>query len=322
MVYMFNELSLQEVNSISDARTVLEKFVKSIIFGGELGLTEMRLYEGVIPNLYNIQLFDSYRIDNWLSDKEINSDLQLRFREIFTTYPLITDEEIIDLELYTRSSFTKKVNSSDIQVWGLGAAYVFDTLSISLATHVDWSSSTVLINHYSLLRDGNDNFEDVVVKHFSDTETLKEHTKWIEKHQIENLKRSEDLWNEREALFSDLLFGKEVEHQFKSIGLSKKFFRIIDILKKLNEFAKSWNTDGFNLNTLKEDTKLDISGESICTMQKYSSLRRFQLYTGEKVQFELHIKLPDIRIYFLPDETNHKIHIGYIGKHIRTCLFD
>jgi hypothetical protein len=45
MVYMFNELSLKEVNSISDARTILDQFVKSIIFGGELGLTEMRLYE-------------------------------------------------------------------------------------------------------------------------------------------------------------------------------------------------------------------------------------------------------------------------------------
>jgi len=319
---MFNELSLKEVNSISDARTILEQFVKSIIFGGELGLTEMRLYEGVIQNLYNIQLFDSYRIDNWLSDKEINSDLQIRFREIFTTYPLITDEEIVDLELYTRSSFTKKLDSSDFQVWGLGAAYVYDTLSISLATHLDWSSSSVLINHYSLSIDGNEQSEDVMVKHFSDGPTLKDHVKWIEKHQIDSLKRSEDLWNERETLFPNLLFGKEVEQQFKSIGLSKKFFRIVESLKKVNEFAKSWDTGGFNLNTLKESTKLDVSGESLCTMQKHSSLRRFQLNTGEKVQFELHIKLPDIRIYFLPDEVNYKLHIGYIGKHLRTCLFD
>jgi hypothetical protein len=207
-------------------------------------------------------------------------------------------------------------------VWGLGAAYVYETLSISLATHLDWSSSSVLINHYFLLIDGNEHSEDVVVKHFSDISTLKDHITWIEKHQIDTLKRSEDLWNEREALFPNLLFGKEVEQQFKSIGLSKKFFRIVDSLKKINEFAKSWDTGGFSLNTLKEETKLDISRESICTMQKHSSLRRFQLYTGEKVQFELHIKLPDIRIYFLPDDTNYIIHIGYIGKHIRTCLFD
>ena len=104
--------------------------------------------------------------------------------------------------------------------------------------------------------------------------------------------------------------------------MTKKFYSIVDCLRKLDAYAKTWSAGGFNLNELKEHSLMDISGESDCTMKRYSSLRKFNLSDGQKAQFELHIKIPDVRIYFLPTEATHKITVGYIGKHIRTCLYD
>jgi hypothetical protein len=67
-------------------------------------------------------------------------------------------------------------------------------------------------------------------------------------------------------------------------------------------------------------TKLDISTESKTTMDKFGTLRKFKLGDGPKRQFNLHIKIPDMRIYILPTD-DCKIAIGYIGKHLKTSKF-
>jgi hypothetical protein len=322
MVYMFNELSLIQVNSISDARNVLEAFVKSSIKAKEFGFTEIRLHENSLQNLYQLSLCEEYRIDNWLSDKEVNSDLKDRFKEIITTFPLITNEEISEKEIYESSEFFKIIDSDKHRVFGLGAAYVYGTLATSIATHQEWCKSSVFIEHFSISYDGNESTTNVQVFNFSSKEILETHKKWIETEQKDSLGKSIDLWDKREEYFSNILFGNELENQLQKIGLTKKFYQIIDCLKKLDAFAKTWNEGGFNLNELKTKSLMNISGESDCTMKKYFLLRKFRLSDGQKAQFELHIKIPDARIYFLPNELTHKITVGYIGKHLRTCLYD
>lgn len=318
---MFNELSLSQVNSVADACNVLEIFVKSSIRAKEYGLTEIRLHEN-LQNLYQLPLLDGYRIDNWLNDAKVNSDLQDKFREIVSTTPLITSEEISEIELYERSEFHKILDNKKLQVFGLGAAHVYGTLAASLTTNNEWSKPSISISHYSIDHDGIESNLDVEVLHFSSLELLESHSEKILEEQRKNLAKSKELWNKRSELLPNILLGEDLEGNLQSIGLTKKFNQVFNCLKKLNEFAKTWTKGAFELNEFVEKTGLDTSGESEMTMRKYSTLRKFRLSTGERVQFEVHIKLGDTRIYILPEENSHKITVGYVGKHRRTVKFD
>jgi hypothetical protein len=319
---MFNELSISPLESVSLARNILEIFVKSSIKAKEYGFTEIRLNEGSLKSLYQLNLFDDYRIDHWLHDKEVNPDLQDSFRDIISTSPLIKIEELSDNELYERSEFFKELDDKSFRVFGLGAAFVYGTLSVSLQTHMEWLNSVVSISHYSLDHDGTEITRNIEVKHFSSNDVLVTHKKWIEKEQKESLEKCIDLWINREKYFPNLLFGRELKNQIEKIGLTKSFDQIFDCLKKLDEIAKTWNSGGFELHKVKSQSMMNISGESASTMQRFSVERKFQLSNGEKKLFELHIKIPDFRIYFWPDEKTHEITIGYIGKHLRTSLFN
>src|SRR6185436_16332302 len=321
MVYMFNELSLSQVNSVEDARNVLEIFVKSSIRAKEYGLTEIRLHES-LQNIYQLNLLDGYRIDNWLNDADVNSDLQDKFRDIVSTTPLIKTDEISEIEDYARSEFHKTLDEKKHQVFGLGAAHIYGTLAASLTTHAEWSKPSVSIHHYSINHDGTERNIDVDVFHFSSEEVLKSHNDWILNEQKESFEKSSELWNRSLELLPNILLGQDLEEHLMSIGLTKKFNQVFECLKKVNDFAGTWKSGAFALKEFTSKTGLDISGESEMTMKKYSTLRKFRLSTGEKVQFELHIKLGDTRIYILPDELSHKIIVGYFGKHIRTVMYD
>src|SRR5688572_16506858 len=109
MVYMFNELSFTQVNSLAEARKVLEVFVKATIRAKELGFFEIRLHENSLQNLYQLILYPGYRVDTWLNDPEIDVDLRDSFREIITVSPLITDDELVENELYERSEFHQRI---------------------------------------------------------------------------------------------------------------------------------------------------------------------------------------------------------------------
>ena len=314
---MFNELSVEMVDSKQRAQKVLETFVHAAILASQFGFKELRMHES-LSDLYQVYLFSEYRIDNWLSDATINSDLRLRFTEIVTSSPLISNTELSEREKYEWSIFEKVHKNSTCQVWGLGAAYIYDTLSTSLLTDDIWNYNTISITRNTIDKDGSDLvIKNANVRHFSTPDTFSSHIDGLQKERISSIQKSRELWSRRAEFFPSLVFGNEVELHLSKIGMTKKFLEIIDCLTKLNEFAKNWQNGGFDLNALKTITQLEISGESKSTMQKFSSLRKFQLDTGERVLFELHIKIPDIRIYFLPNEINNVITVGYIGKHLR-----
>lgn len=317
MVCMFNELSLEKVKSRDVACEIMETFVRAYLKAKEIGFEEIRLHQDSVPSLFEISICDNYSINAWLLDKRIDEDLRIRFKEIVTNSPLITDDEITHSELYNRSDFFKLLDGVRHTVWGLGASYIHQTLACSLNTHAEWRKSEVQINHYYLTSTAEEKVEDVITKNFAIDANLDDHIDWYEDLRKKSLQASRELWEKRREFFPYIELCEEIEGQLKKIGVSKALFQIIDRLQTLNKYAQSWTEGDFSYEDANEKTNLRISTESDSTLNKFGSLRRFNIPELGRQLFDLHIKTGNLRFHFYPHNDSKKIYVGYIGKHLR-----
>jgi len=322
MIYMFNELSVQELDSKEAVIKTLENFVRGIIRAKEYNVTELRLHERSLDNLYRINLYDNYRIDYWLKDSGVSDDIKDRFREIVTSNPLIKEDEMESVGLYNRSEFFKDLNGVITKVYGLGAAYICDTLSVSLYTHREWEKTEIQISHYYLDSEGEASTEEVLTKNFFNSDTFDYHIGWLNSIQQNSLSASYELWNRRVEFFPNLIFCQEIERQLEKIGVSKMLFQIIERLRTLDNYARNWVEGDFNYEDVNNRTNLRVSPESHITLQKFGSSRKFSVPNRSKEIFSLHIKTGELRFHFYPDNYEHKIYIGYIGTHLRIASED
>lgn len=318
---MFNELSLKKVDSKFTARSLMSEFISAANHASANGFTEIRMFEGVIQTLYQIPLCDDYNIDNWLNDNDINTDLKDKFKILIGTFPLFKNEELIAGEEFARSEFRYEYEGTNWQVFGLGAACIYNTLAISLLSNECWKSTVLPLQHYLVKHDGTDDTVQTETKNFFNEESFNAHLDWWEKLRIDNLEKTRELWDRRADFFSNLEFSPEMEEQIKKLGFSKFLYQIIDRLTSLDQFAKNWKAGNFDINAVNETTNLNISTESDSTLNKYGTLRKFTVPGNGKEIFHLHIKTGDLRFHFWPDNTSHKVYVGYIGKHLRTVRF-
>ena len=322
MVYMLNELSMSKVGSDETVRKLLAQFVKAAVAAERLGFQELRLLDRILPDLFQMNLLDEYSIGTWLQDKRVDHDLRDRFRGIVTASPLIKEEELEAFELYSRSEFFKSIEGTHYQVWGLGAAHVYDSLAISLASHSEWGKTEVEINHHFLDQETNLKQVRAGVRNFSSAENLQAHQKWWDQRQKDALKDSAELWDKRHEFFSNIELCGEVERQLRQIGVSKEFSQIVDRLRALDRYAAEWKEGDFSYKNLNATTNVRVSPESNLTLQKYGSQRKFVIPGHGKEIFSLHIKTGDLRFHFYADNTAKKIYVGYIGKHLRIASED
>jgi hypothetical protein len=317
MVYMFNELSLLEVSSREAVCTVMKTFVNTHVKAKDAGLDDLKIHERSLPNLYSLNLSADYNIDSWLKDNRVSSDLRDNFLLISTTSPLVTASDIEQDEQYSRSEFFKTLDKKDHQVWGLGATYIYDTISFSLATHEEWDKTKVDIIHYYLDENAEAKNAARIVRHFSTEETLASHLLWYQTYQLENLKKGTEIWNKREELFPSLKFNSDTEKQFKGIRDARTLSKVCNAFSQLDIYVKNWKVGGFSYEHAMEKTGIKISPESASTNQQYGARRTFAVPGLGRKLFDLHIKLGDIRIHFYPEENTKIIYIGYIGRHLR-----
>jgi len=321
MIYMFNELSLKKVDSKVAAQSLVAEFINATNHASAHGFTEIRMFEGAIQTFYQIPLWDNYNIDTWLSDNDVNTDLKDKFKILIGTFPLLKDEELTANEEFARSEFHYKYEGTYQQVFGIGAAYIYNTLAVSLQSHECWKNTVLPLKHYFVKHDGTDDTVQTETKHFFNEASFNTHLEWWEELRINNLEKTKELWDNRTEFFPSLEFSPEMEEQIKKLGFSKFLYQIIDRLTSLDKFAKNWKAGNFDINNVNETTNLNISTESDSTLNKYGTLRKFTIPGNGKETFHLHIKTGDLRFHFFANNATHKIYVGYIGKHLRTVRF-
>lgn len=127
-----------------------------------------------------------------------------------------------------------------------------------------------------------------------------------------------NLWVKRDLIFPQLTLCGDVEQQISRIGNSNFFNQIVEKLKELNKAVQTWQEGAFSYKAINKHFALTISPESKLTMDNYGNERKFKLPNGNIEIFELHIKTGDLRFHFFPNNTDRKVYIGYIGKHLKT----
>ena len=315
MDYIFNELSIKEVDNIHSARSILEDFVKTCSKAQKtLSLSTLRIPE-TIGSLYNIVLTKDYPVAKWCHDQQIDHDIRQKFYLIVANPPLLKEEEINELDIYESSDF----KYDDKKSKGLGVSFLLQTLSVSLKTDDCWNTNNISLIHEYI--DSKYEFisTPIDVKHGSNISHIDDHLNYfLEKRRLIISKCSE-IWNQRETSFPNLIFCGKTHRQLTK-GLSSRYvFQIYDRLKSLDEYFSTWKTGNFDESDFKSKHNITCSPESDCTLRLYGDQRRFSIPGKGTELFTLHIKTGDLRFYFFPDILTRKAYIGYIGVHLDTC---
>lgn len=123
-------------------------------------------------------------------------------------------------------------------------------------------------------------------------------------------------------LLPEIIFTKKALASYKKLSRDDKKNLLSD-LEKLNNFTvNDWRNGNFPIDVFSKYTGVNASDESDSTKKdpKLKEQRYFSLPgIGSKYCF-LHIKMSNTyRIHFYPDINTRKIHIAYIGKHLKTA---
>lgn len=124
----------------------------------------------------------------------------------------------------------------------------------------------------------------------------------------------QSFWDNKEILFPNLIFCNRVWEQIQHLSVNDDRFGLInEKLKRLNTFTGTWTQGVFNYKNL----GLDNSPDTPTRISNTIALRTFGCpVIGNRV-FSLHIKWSFgrefFRLYYYPNDDNHKVYIGYIG---------
>ena len=124
----------------------------------------------------------------------------------------------------------------------------------------------------------------------------------------------QNFWDSRAMLFPNLIFCDRVWQQIEHLSVKDDRFKLMDEkLKRLNAFTKNWTAGAFDFKNLGLENSPDTPTRVVNTL----ALRTFNCPAiGNKV-FTLHLKWSFgrefFRLYYFPNENNHKVYIGYIG---------
>lgn len=206
----------------------------------------------------------------------------------------------------------------DVDVTSLGVASNIDSHAISFISHINWTPNPISI--VKLWEENEKWIEQLIeVPNISTLEHLKEYIAELKHERQQNRNYLRKLVAQDNEDFPNIIFCNAALKNLKSPSVTlNDFHKITEALRKLNNAILISN----NIEELKSNSKLTISGESIPTMEnrKYARQREFKHPTLGKKLFEQHVKnFPDAkRMHILADYIGNKVSIGYFGCHLPT----
>ena len=210
----------------------------------------------------------------------------------------------------------------------LGCAYAsrddFDKLVISVPSNEIWQRDSIsgTYNYYDETADSEKN-KTVSLKQIFDVSQISLISSMDLSKKKNNISSGQDLWEQRETLYPNLIFLDEVKKQFYGNISKYDVDRIMSNLDSLQRYLEKLESD-FNIKDL-SGLGVNISPESssVDNNEKWKQERTFVLPNGKSEYFSLHIKFNTIfagatRMYILPIENSNKCYVGSVSKHKHT----
>jgi hypothetical protein len=310
---ILNELSMGESIPIDKhyARQLMSDFIKMIrAFKKQQVKVNLRTKD----NFHTIIVARDYSIGQWFNEADREES---RFiKTLATKSPFSNDIDNLDItELETGSGSSEFRHQGKLAV-GLGAAYLLDSIAISLRSSDYWDAPYVNIDFKYFEESSHDLVEtQEIIKHVSQSNHVENHLVWINRQIKSEITNGEVLWFQKEKLFPSLVFCECVGKQLLDIKESNPLFKqIIKRLFELEEQTQKWTDGSFDINLLPSK----VTPESDTRLKKFQQELTFQCPDGIYRLFDLHLRMTPgaNRLYFFPIEPQ-KLIIGYIGLKIQ-----
>lgn len=263
-----------------------------------------------------------YTIAQWLNDRlggqdrTVQSLLRMRVSRAPYVEQLCQEQGVTELDDY---------HIDGIPCKGLALAALWNIPALSLSGHPLFSDFHVTISHDFI--DSDDDAE----KPQSEAHTiglvrceedLAVHAERLTQRMQAPLQDGADILEHAPALLPYLDFSKTAEKQLEEFGANDLFFsRVRDILIVLNKAMANVALEQSTLFAVQGYRYTPSEGE-IATSGKKGERHTFTFSDGTLRLCEAHIRLSHgSRIYFCPDESSRKVHVGHIGKHLPTKKF-
>lgn len=315
---VFNELSAQgehQSQTEYEARTWMAEFAHVITASRKLGLKALK----VKADFFETQLVKGYHIRAWLRDRNVDREQQRRIRSVGTAlWPLPDDIAQAEAE---QMAFEFKHQGHP--AFGLGSAYLLESVAISLNTAPNWQLPTILLNIEEFDAESDSLISrQEPVRHVSQITHLTHHQTWLQDRFSTSVADGRYLLEKCTAWFPNLHFIENAQKQIEAMDRGTPQLRQVVIkLFELQNYCANWTEGGFD----KEQLASKTSPESP-TVRNNPTLRRqrtFLMPNNSEAFFEWHIRLTpnEWRLYFLPDPQKRIMYIGYIGQHLPTAKY-
>ncbi|MCU7837033.1 MAG: hypothetical protein KZQ83_17510 [gamma proteobacterium symbiont of Taylorina sp.] len=303
---VFNELSLP----FPDDDKIVEKFILFFKLLEEMkkkGLETVRLSKDFkaydVLDGVNFQQFVGQQKDQDFKRKIIS--FLINNGVVIIDSPIIKDEETEEQELLNSHDYFFNSQATN---GGLACCDVWNTIAVSFNSDTQWDMDFIVLQRQNLSNSGDVVEQGISIMHLSKDTHLVSHDHFFDslENEIKLGITQQNFWGKKEIFFPNtILFCPEVEKQLSK--LDKLIFQqAISLLREVETQRKCI-------------TDFQHSGEGK-TVHEHNELKKLREFTinGSKIFFEKHIKSLSngYRIYFL--QQGEKIHIGYIGKHLKT----
>lgn len=316
---VLNELSLHPLASNEyEARQRMTNLVGTMVTATTNGVKRTLRTQ---RNFAAEELASGYPVARWLKDAKVDRDSQRFFRGIVTKSSFlaeITQNNIVDISERSEYFWEEK------PALGLGAAYVLDALALSLPSDPCWNKETLQLKITQLGDDSEiiDTLE--TIHHASLIDHVRIHLPWINQrlrtNARSNVNEGADIWLYKKEWFPHLYFCEQTKRQLQMIDRGHVMLKpVLTRLYELEHYCAGWLDGPFDHSQIVSKA----TPESEATLKTYSSEHTFRCHDGTQRLFTWHLRMTPgaWRLYFYPLPEEHKIIVGYIGRHLATKLY-
>jgi hypothetical protein len=204
-----------------------------------------------------------------------------------------------------------------IEAKGLLAAFLLDTLAISLASDAAWSTHMLNVHIYELDAFSAVQGTDERIQHASTPEHVSQHAPVFEEQSRNLVQSGKDLVQHRELLLPWIRFCSRAEEELLWMGRNDSRVPWVKrCVFDLNDCCRNWSQGEFQHESLRG--KASPEGEAVHNDPDLRRQRTFVCPDGQERYFDWHLKKSGWRLYYLPKADEHLVLIGYIGLHLDT----